>query len=422
VTAPLIGTLYRALTWSLAPVLRLWLLRRAYLGKEVRSRLAERFGISSIPRPDGRLIWIHAASVGETMSILPLIAQLTLSGSRILLTTGTRTSAELAAARLPKGAIHQFVPLDVPQWLGRFLDHWQPDAGLIVEAEFWPNLIFMAHDRAIPLGLVNGRLSAKSYQSWTKVSGFARYLLSCFSVLTAQDGQSARRLESLAQKPVITPGNLKFDAPALPDDPASREALLGRIAGRPVWLAASIHPGEDEIVLSAAKSLQTYFPDLLTLIAPRHPERGPALSNMARAAGFNTAQRSAGELITPATRIYIADTLGELGLFYRLAPISFIGGSMIPHGGQNPLEAARLGSAVMIGPNHWNQKDAVALIGALVVPDGDALIEALRDWLTRPDQTQIRALAQKEAVDSANGAVIRTLAALTPVLGKAMDA
>jgi 3-deoxy-D-manno-octulosonic-acid transferase len=366
-------------------------------------------------------MWVHAASVGETMSVLPLITRLTDGGLGVLLTTGTRTSAELASARLAPGAIHQFVPLDAPQWVGRFFDHWRPDAGLIVEAEFWPNLIFMAHDRAIPLGLVNGRLSAKSFHSWTHAGGFARDLLSCFSVLTAQDAQSAARLESLAHRPVALPGNLKFDAPDLPDNPAGRADLTGQIAGRPVWLAASIHPGEDEIVLGAAKSLQATIPDLMTLIAPRHPERGAALCDLAIATGFKAARRSRAEPITPETKIYIADTLGELGLFYRLAPITFMGGSLIPHGGQNPLEAARLGSAVMIGPNHWNQQEAVELIEAMIVPDEDVLTQTLRAWLATPDQTAKRALAQQQAAIGANDAVTRTLSALAPILGRTFE-
>jgi 3-deoxy-D-manno-octulosonic-acid transferase len=412
-----IQTLYRGISWSLASVLRLWLWRRTNIGKEDPSRLAERFGISLIARPDGRLIWVHAASVGETMSVLPLITRLTETGLGVLLTTGTRTSAELASARLPAGAIHQFVPLDVPQWVARFLDHWRPDAALIVEAEFWPNLIFMARDRAIPLGLVNGRLSEKSFRSWTYASGFAQALLGCFSVLTAQDAQSAARLEHLSQKPVIMPGNLKFDAPALPDDPAGRETLNGQIANRPVWLAASIHPGEDEIVLRAAQSVQAAIANLLTLVVPRHPERGKALADLAIGAGFKTARRSQGQPVTPDTQIYIGDTLGELGLFYRLAPISFIGGSLIPHGGQNPLEAARLGSAVVIGPDHWNQQDAVGLINALIVPDEAALVKVLRDWLAMPDLAAKHAALQQQAVDGTTGAVTRTLAALAPILG-----
>ena len=416
-TGSVLQTLYRGLSWSLAPALRLWLWRRARRGKEVPARLNERFGLSPMPRPAGRLIWVHAASVGETMSVLPLIGRLTESGQGVLLTTGTRTSAELASARLPAGALHQFVPLDVPQWVERFFDHWRPDAGLIVESEFWPNLIFMAHDRAIPLCLVNGRLSAKSFHTWSYFSGFAQHLLGCFCALTAQDAQSAARLKHLSHMPVFLPGNLKFDSPALPDDPAGREALIQQIAGRPLWLAASIHPGEDEIVLKAAKSLQPAVPDLLTLIVPRHPERGAALGELANAAGFKVARRGQSEPVMADTQIYIADTLGELGLFYRLAPITFMGGSLIPHGGQNPLEAARLGSAVMIGPNHWNQKDAVELIDALVVSDDAALTQVLGEWLANPGQVAKRAAGQKQAVDGATGAMARTLAALAPILG-----
>ena len=348
-----------ALAWagaaSLAgPALRAMLRARARRGKELPDRLDERRGIDATPRPPGRLLWMHAASVGETVSVLPVLAALVArSPVGVLLTTGTVTSAALLARRLPELGLaprvrHRFVPLDVPAWAARFLDHWRPDAACFVESELWPNLLAGCRMRGIPLMLLNARLSPRSHARWRRLRGLARDVLGGFASIRARSEADAARLRSLGGRAVTAPGDLKFAAPPLPADPAELARLRARLGGRPVWLAASTHPGEETAVLAAHRSLLRAHPGLLTIIVPRHPERGAELLD--RLVGAPATRRGRGEDPPGAAGLYVADTLGELGLFYRLAGIAFVGGSLVPHGGQNPLEAARLDCAVAAGP------------------------------------------------------------------------
>ncbi len=361
------------------PGLRAMLSRRLARGKEVPERLGERYGIATLPRPPGRLIWIHAASVGETMSVLPVIAAL--RECEVLLTTGTVTSAALAAARLPDTARHQFVPLDVPAWVERFIAHWRPDGAVFVESEIWPAALAKLDGRGIPRLLINARLSARSAARWQRLRGVARELLGGFRYIHAQSARDAANLESLGMRDILLWGNLKFSAPLLPVDEAALAAVTARIGG-PVWLAASTHPGEEEIVLEAHNTLLRTFPDLVTVIVPRHPDRGAAIAALAGAP-----RRGLGEA-PAAGKIYVADTMGELGLFYRAAPFALVGGSLVPHGGQNIVEPARLGRAVISGPHTANFADAVGILraaGGLVTVDGAAaLADAAAAWLTNP--------------------------------------
>jgi len=349
-----------------APALRLMLRRRAGRGKEVAARLGERWGEDATPRPAGRLLWLHAASVGETVSILAVLEALARKTPTlaILVTTGTVTSAELLALRLPEAGlagrvIHRFVPLDVPAWVARFLDHWRPDAAAFVESEIWPNIIAACRARAIPMMLLNARLSARSFARWRLVPGLAAGLLGGFASIRARGPADAARFASLGAALVRETGDLKFAAPELPVDAAELARLRALRGGRPVWLAASTHPGEEAMVAAAQGALAARFPDLLSIIVPRHPARG---AEIARA--LAAPRRAAGDDPPAAGGLYIADTLGELGLFYRLAPIAFIGGSLVPHGGQNPLEAARLGVVLATGPHTDNFAEAVAALAA----------------------------------------------------------
>lgn len=344
----------------------LW--RRQHRGKEAPGRLAERRGIDPTPRPPGRLIWLHAASVGETMSVLPVLTALANAEPdvTILLTTGTLTAAKLLAQRLePRLAgrvLHRFVPLDVPSWVARFLDHWRPDAAGFVESELWPNLLAGCQDRGIPVMLINGRLSDRSLRRWRRVPGTARHVLGGLTCVQARSETDADRLRELGCRCVTSPGDLKLAAPPLPVDEAELQRLRAGLSDRPIWLAASTHPGEEALIFQVHRSLEAEHPGLLTIIAPRHPERGTAIADEARET--NVALRSLGEP-PPADGVWIADTLGELGLWYRLCGIAFVGRSLIPPGGgQNPLEPARLGCAIAVGPHTGNFTDHVAMLSA----------------------------------------------------------
>ena len=372
--------------WSAAatlaiPALHLLLARRAASGKEDRARLAERRGIDATPRPAGRLLWLHAASVGEAVSVLPVLSALP-PGLHVLFTTGTRTSARLLAQRLPElglegRVLHRFAPLDVPAWGARFLDHWRPDAACFMESELWPNLLGACRARGIPTALLNARLSVRSAARWCNVVEFASEILGGFAWVAAQSEADARRLVSLGARHVDAPGNLKNAAPDLSADAAELARLGAVLAGAPAWLAASTHPGDENCAARVHRALAGDHPGLITAIVPRHPERGPII-----AAELGGAPRRAGGA-DPAPGLWIADTLGELGLFYRLFPIVFMGKSFGTGGGQNPLEPARLGCAIAAGPamqNFAQSTAALATAGGLVTVADEA---ALVQWVDR---------------------------------------
>jgi len=376
-------SVYAAAASASAPLLKAMLRRRVGRGKEVAARLRERWGEDASPRPPGRLLWLHAASVGETVSVLPVLTALHQAAPdlRVLLTTGTVTSAELLVRRLPELGLgdcvqHRFVPLDVPAWVTRFLAHWRPDAVALVESEIWPNLIAAVRARRVPLMLVNARLSARSFAQWRRVPGLARAAFGAFARVQAQSAEDAARLLQLGAAQVEAPGNLKFAALPLPVPRLELQRLRHAIANRPAWLAASTHPGEEALALSVHRALAPRHPGLLTIIVPRHPERGAEIA--ALAAGLPVARRSQGAGPPGDGGVWVADTLGELGLFYSAAGIAFVGGSFVAHGGQNPLEPARLGCAVAVGPHVANFVEPVAVLeaaGALVrMADADALM------------------------------------------------
>ncbi len=378
---------WSSLTTLAAPGLRWALHRRALRGKEIAARLAERRGLAKRPRPPGKLIWLHAASVGETISLLPLLRALP-GHINVLFTTGTVTSAKLLDERLPalgldQRVFHQFTPLDVPHWVRRFLDHWRPDAVVFVESEIWPNMLSQSAARGLPLVLLQARMSPRSLRGWQRVPRLARRLIGCFERIYAQSEADAARFRLLGGREVSAPGNLKFHADLLPYEPDALSALQAALAGRPLWLAASTHKGEEEAVARIHSLLAPRFPGLLTIIVPRHPGRGTELATALRRPDLVVTQRSLGEA-PPAEGIWLGDTLGEMGLFYRLSPIAFIGKSLggAASGGQNPIEPAMLGCAVATGPATGNFNDPVALLreaGALHVAATEC---ELADWVT----------------------------------------
>ena len=364
--------LYNSALWMASPFITRLLDKRLAAGKEDAARFDERLGLSSRPRPEGQLVWLHAASVGEAVSALSLIAAL-LKGHEdrsFLVTTGTRTSAEIMRRRLPERAFHQYIPVDKALYVRRFLDHWQPDLAIWMESEIWPNLIWETSRRHVPMMLVNARITEKSYDLWRKSFGFSRKLLGAFDYCSAQNEVSAERLQNLGARQVEYLGNLKFAANPLPLDEQKRTELDGQISGRKVWLAASTHPGEESIVIDAHKILRQVMPDLLTIIVPRHPERGAEVLSALEGEDIVGALRSISQDITAETGVYVADTIGELGLFYRSCGIVFIGGSLVEKGGQNPIEAAQLDCAILQGPHIENFSEVIA-----VFKDGDAIVE-----------------------------------------------
>lgn len=417
----MIEPLYRGLTRAAAPALVLWLHRRKRRGKEDAARLDERRGIAGRPRPAGPLVWLHAASVGEAMSVLPLMARLRARWPEvtILFTSGTVTSAQLLAGRLPAGCVHQYVPLDVPDWIGRFLDHWRPGAVLWVESELWPNTIAEIRRRRLPAALVNARLSPRSFARWRAAAPFLRAPLDAFALYLAQDEATAARLTALGAHGVQCLGNLKFDAEPLGADPAELAALRQALGDRPVWLAASIQPGETDAILAAHRSLAGHHKRLLTIIAPRHANRGLEIADACRAAGLVAAQRSLEPRPAAETDVYVADTMGELGLFYRLSRIAFIGGSLVPHGGQNALEAARLHSAILFGPHMHNFAEvAGALLAAGAaeqVSDAAALAAAVGRLLADPAAVSTRTAAAHRVAEGGRGTAERIVQALAPL-------
>ena len=422
---------YRGLSSLAPPALNLFLKRRLARGKEDAARLPERTGIASRPRPAGALVWLHAASVGESLSALPMIERVLarLPAAHLLVTTGTVTSALLMSERLPPRAFHQFVPLDAAPWVARFLDHWRPDLGLWIESELWPNLLLQAADRGIPLILVNARLSDRSYRGWRRWKRAARRLARAFQLVLAQTEADAARYRTLGAPRVAMPGNLKFASPPLGADEGKLAQLRNEIGARPVWVAASIHPGEEIHVGPAQRILRERVKDVLAIVVPRHPEKGAAIQAAMAASDLKIARRAAGEALVPGTDIYIADTLGELGLFYRLAGAAFVGGSLIPHGGQNPIEPALLGVPILHGPHMFNFAAAIASFGrmdaARFVEDSYGLAEHLADILGRPDVRARMGAAAKSIAESERGVIDRVMAALEPSLaplGKGRDA
>lgn len=412
--------LYAVLTDLATPVLDLWLARRLARGKEIAGRVGERKGRATQPRPAGKLIWFHGASVGECLSLLPLIGEVAGRGCGILVTSGTVTSAALLANRLPAGAIHQFIPLDRRAWVRRFLDHWRPDGVVWAESELWPNLLAATAARGIPAALVNGRLSDKAYAGWRKRPAFARETLAAFTLVLAQSETDRARFMDLGARDVRVSGNIKLAALPLPVDQAALEALRAAIGRRPCWLTASIHPGEDYVATAVHHDLAPHHPDLLTIVVPRHPERGPEMAATMAKSGLTAARRGADEALTPAVQVYIADTLGELGLFFRAAPLVFLGKSLAVGGGQNPAEPAALGCALVLGPDMSNFREITAELlaseAALQVGDGSALAEAIDALLQDAARRETLAANARAMMGRHQDAVRETLRHIAPLL------
>lgn len=407
----------------LAPAILSWRERR---GKEDPARRGERLGIASRERPAATLVWIHAASVGETNAILPLIEEMRRRRGdvRHLLTTGTTTSAALAARRLHPDDLHQYVPLDSPRFVARFLDHWRPDLALFTESDIWPNLIIAAADRGIPLALVNGRMSPRSYARWMKQEGVSRPVFNRFRIVLAQTEKLSRWFADLGARTTIAAGNLKVDSPPPPVDPAILAQLRQALGDRPRLVVACTHGAEEEMIGDAHRILAATWGDFCTIIVPRHPERGREIAAMLRAKGWTVALRSDGTLPTEGVQIYVADTIGELGTLYHLAPIAVLGKSFGigpgTTGGQNPIEAIRHGVGVLTGPHGQNFQEIYRELlrnkGVIVVTSAETIAGEVRRLLQEPHALEQLKAGANAALDQMSGALDITVEALLPLL------
>jgi 3-deoxy-D-manno-octulosonic-acid transferase len=417
---PMTLRFYRGLSSAVVPLAPALIKRRLKLGKEDPERIGERRGITRDTRPHGPMVWIHGASVGEVLAAAALIERLRALNIRILMTSGTVTSAAIVAKRFPPDIIHQYVPWDSPRYVARFLEHWQPSLALFIESDLWPNLILQSAARRLPMVLINGRMSQRSFPRWKRVHGTISALLEKFDICLAQSETDAERFAALGCRNVVTTGNLKLDVPAPPADPQKLERLVSLTRGRPVVVAASTHPGEEEILIETHKTLSGFFPGLLTVIVPRHPGRGPPIWRLVDAAGLKASLRSREEMPAASTDIYVADTMGELGLFYRLAGVVFMGGSLVPHGGQNPIEAVKLGAAIVHGPHVFNFTDVYDALdgagGARKAGGQEALTKQLGQLLANAEAREAMLAASTRVVAELGGALERTLAALEPYL------
>jgi 3-deoxy-D-manno-octulosonic-acid transferase len=396
-----------------APFLIALVQRRIARGREIRSRRRERLGFAAFPRPDGRLIWLHAASVGEAISLRPLLDALVAAdpARTIVVTTATVTGADIieSHARAHAGSIvHQFIPFDVPRWIGRFLDHWRPAAAILAESEIWPGLLGECRTRGIPVAIVNGRMSERSWSHWTRLGRMTSAFFGDLAWVAARGPEDATRFRALGAREVLELGDLKKAAPPLAADPDELAELRALLADRPVWLCAATHPGEEAVIRNAALRLRDRFPALLTIVVPRHPPRGAEVSAILD----NAPQRSLGEIPSAADFFWVADTLGELGLFYRLCPVAFVGNSLevAPSGGgHNPYEPARLGSAVISGLRIDNFKDAFAALGdAAILTRDDSLADSVAGLLADPSAASAMGARARERAGG-NDATIASL-------------
>ena len=398
----MIQWLYKSIMTIGFPIIELILLLRVKKNKEDFGRLNERRGISILQRPEGELIWVHASSVGESMAALSLIERLVSSENErnVLVTTGTLTSAQLMMDKLPDRAFHQFTPIDRPAFVKRFFKYWKPDLLLIMESEFWPVQINTAKKFGIPIIAVNARLSEKSFLRWRIATSLSSTIFEDLSLVISTNKEQGSRFSKLGAKNVVVSGNLKRSAPKLNVDLNVTRVLSEQIGNRPVWLAASTHIGEDRPIMEVTNRLLDRFPNMLTIVAPRHPNRGKDIAELGSKMGLKVARRSCGEEIVRETQLYIADTLGEMGLFFHISDTVFVAGSLVPVGGHNPIEPAHFDCAIIFGNlMSKNQEVADEMLSeraALKVHDDKELFNALAHLLNEPEESNRLAQNAKE--------------------------
>ena len=413
--APLLYTAYVKLSMLLVPFVARSAIAKLRRADVPAHRAHERLGNATKPRPDGTLIWFHAASVGESLSVLALITRMgaALPHAHFLITSGTATSAALIAQRLPPRSTHQFAPFDAPGPLRRFLKHWHPDAAVFVESELWPQMLRRTRATGAKMALVNARLSEKSISSWAKIPKLAAYILDVFDlILTQNDAMAEAMVRIHAPAPRVARGqNLKSFAGPLPADEDLIFEARAALGHGPVWIAASTHEGEEKIVLAAHKRLLKTRPDLHLILIPRHPERGSTVMQYIADTGLEFTRRSRGDL--PDKAVYLADTLGELGSWYALSPIVFLGGSLLPIGGHNPFEVAQSGGTVLSGNHVSNFAEtfsAMEAVGAArIVADAEDLAAQV-DMLLGDTHTREKAIKAAHSFASEQTGKLDTIA------------
>lgn len=418
---------YRLVLRLLEPLAPRLLDARAKQGKEDPIRVDERLGRATLPRPDGDLVWLHGVSVGETLSLLPVVERFCQQRPdlTVLVTSGTLTSAQLLAQRLPDGVTHQFAPVDAPGAVTAFLDHWRPSLAVFVESELWPNLILETRRRGVKLVLASARITEKTVEGWRRFPGAAREILSAFDRILPQDETSATRLHSLGAR-IDGHVNLKLSGEAPPHDAAAFTRLSAAIGDRPVVVAASTHDGEE---IALVRALDKLADRLCLILVPRHPARSADIAAALQRDGYRFALRSEGREPDGDTDLYLADTLGEMGLFLRLADVVVMGGSFSaalekpPVGGHNPLEPARLGKPAVTGPDMSNW---AAVTDALVEAGGLAVVQApwdlpavLAPLLADTDAARAMGERGRRAAAEAGSGLDRLWEALTPLLPQA---
>lgn len=411
---------YRIAGATIYPLLGPYLSYRAAKGKEVRERRYERYGKTDLLRPEGPLIWFHAASVGETVAIIPLIEEVVNRQIAVILTTGTVTSAEIVDKRLGDKIQHQYVPLDLRPAIRNFLDAWQPDMAIISESEIWPMTILELGARNIPQVLVNGRISDKSFASWSRNHKIAEALFEKLSHVVAQSETDAFRFKSLGANSVTISGNLKVDVDAPPHDQDDLERLRASLQDRICWASISTFEGEEDIVAKAHELVRYSHANALAIIVPRHVERSDDIEKMLTSRGLKVARRSRGDDITPQTDVFLGDTTGEMGLYLRLTAIVFVGKSIIGEGGQNPLEPAMLNCAILTGANVQNFRDSFQQLlrngAARIVEDEMMLADCVSHLMSHPDERGDMIAAGRATVEIMKGSLEKTIRDLEPYL------
>jgi 3-deoxy-D-manno-octulosonic-acid transferase len=403
--------LYRFLLILLSPFILVFLLYRIIIGKEHKKRYPERFGFASKSRPKGALIWFHAASIGEVVSVFYLIEKISekYPEINILITTGTVTSAKLVESKFNKNIMHQFVPLDFTFAVKKFLGHWRPDFALWVESEVWPNLVCETAKTGSPLALVNARMSKETLNKWKKHKRFSKKIFESFSVCLAQNESEKSNFDQAGVLNSVNAGNLKFESPTLPADSAELTNVVKMIGDRKIWLFASSNEGEEEVAANCHRALEDKYSGLLTVIVPRHPNRAKAIAKILQEKNLNFVQRSKEEKVTKDTQVYLCDTIGELGIFYRISNVVFIGGSLVDRGGQNPLEPARLHCALISGNKLFNFAEIYSQMqqehAVIIVNNEDELITNLDNLLADNKLQDIYANRALEFVTSKSGIV-----------------
>jgi 3-deoxy-D-manno-octulosonic-acid transferase len=401
------------------PAINTMMALRTARGKEQRSRKSERYGYPSAGRPEGPLVWIHAASVGETNAVVPLIKEVSRRGITVLLTTGTVSSAKVAHSRLEADVIHQYVPIDLLPVVRRFLEYWQPDLALFAESEIWPVTITELGRRHIPQILVNARMSDRSFRRWSSVKNIASTLFENLALVIAQSELDATRFQELGALPVLVSGNLKADSGLPEPDQLSLARCHQQIGKRQTWAAISTFDGEEKAAAFVHRALKSRL-DMLTIIVPRHPERGDDIEKMLIEEGLNVARRSRNDTIVADTDIYLGDTIGEMSLYLNLTEVAFVGRSLTAEGGQNPLEPAMMGCAILSGGHVGNFRESYQMLArngsARMVRDTEMLAKGVYYLMSNEPARHQMIDAGLQTVHQMRGALNATLRGLEPYI------